>query len=219
MARAWQTRSPPLPPFQTLPRPGSLPVAPPAPTPADPARKVKKIKLTGASFGTPSTPSYAAAPDVSTKLRLGPSGVSSAASPAPSTPSITLKLGGNRVTSGPSASLPSLPALPPVQSSLPPPQAPPYSSGSAVAGPSGYGSPTVAPSNMPALPNKEKKEKKEKDEDSAPSVPLVPTVPDTESGWMTGDLVCRLASSLRGLTLTRFGSFRATTRLRSTPTL
>jgi chromatin structure-remodeling complex subunit RSC1/2 len=196
MARAWQMRSPPLPPFQSLPRPGSLPGQGSAPAPSEPARKVKKIRLTGASLGTLGTPDPSSS-FPSTKLRLGPSGVSSAASPAPSTPSITLKLGGSRVTSGPPAGLPSLPALPLAAQPVAPSQAhaTPFDSGGAIAGPSGYAS-QAAPT-QPAPVKKEKKDRKrdrvEKDEDGedgTPAAPLVPTVPDSETGWMGGDLVC-----------------------------
>ncbi|GAA5854738.1 hypothetical protein JCM8547_004051 [Rhodosporidiobolus lusitaniae] len=190
MQRYWQD---PLPPFHTLPRPGSLPVAGPSSAQPDGGRKIKKIKLTGASVGTPSAPPANIVASGSTKLRIAPP----SASPAPSTPSLTLKLGGNRLQSTPSAPAPlatsSLPALPPV-----PPSGPPALSTGATAPSSSAVTPAPAPSRRPsssaaiaAATAERKAEKAEKEdgegEEGAPSAPSVPTFPDVENGWMRDD--------------------------------
>ncbi|GAA6041769.1 hypothetical protein JCM8097_008324 [Rhodosporidiobolus ruineniae] len=188
MARSWQSFSPPLPDFRTLPRPGSLPQpSAAAAAPPDSSRKVKKLKLTGASLGTPSTPTATLAG--STKLRLAPP--SASASPAPSTPSLTLKLGGGRAppaaAATPATALPPLPANIP---QLPSTSGPPTSSTPAAFSPSV----TAALPPMPAatgpssaiVPKKEEKEDGEGED--GPPIVLVPTVPDVESGWMTGEI-------------------------------
>ncbi|BGP37534.1 hypothetical protein JCM10450v2_001438 [Rhodotorula kratochvilovae] len=170
MERLWRERAPPLPPFESLPRPGSLPLSAPAP---DAERKPKRIKLTGSLAG-PSTPSAALGAPGSTKLRIGPS-----ASPAPATPSLTLKLGGSRAppTPAPPPPLPGLPVTPAqavVQPDLP-----------------------VAPSSagresrdLSVAPGSGAFEHGADGEDGAGGTPSAtfPTIPDVESGWMSGDV-------------------------------
>ncbi|GAA5949966.1 hypothetical protein JCM10213_004270 [Rhodosporidiobolus nylandii] len=172
MQRLWDERTPPLPPFASLPRPGNLP--PTASTLADPNRKVKRIKLTGASIASPApaTPAASLAASGSTKLRLAGPSASSSSSPAPvpGTPSFTVKLGGNRVAP------PATPgALPPLPTGFP--QLPPVPSAAPSSG--------RAPSQPPASAGK--KAEKDDDDEGTPAA-LVPTIPDTESGWMGGDL-------------------------------
>ncbi|GAA5951380.1 hypothetical protein JCM3765_002464 [Sporobolomyces pararoseus] len=185
MKHVWQERSPPLPPFDSLPRPGSLPAVPPSlpPTTApESERKVKRIKLTGASLGSSAT-----------KIRIGgPSTSAATPPPAPSTPGITLKLGGrtaasNLANSTPSAALPSLPPL-----NLPNlPAPPPLASTSSYMGPEtnrGERGESTAPTT------KKKKRKQSIDpegdgEGAGESSGLhAITVSDPESGWLGGHI-------------------------------
>ena len=196
MKQAWQERSPPLPPFDSLPRPGSLPApAPPAPAPTggESDRKVKRLKLTGASLGSSST-----------KIRLGgpatpaPAPAPNPATPTP-TPGITLKLGGRTAASNITAASPApLPSLPPLtlpnlpldgaQSSASPhvtqeiPVEPIHQSGGERAG-----------SAAPTKKESKKKRKQSVDPDGEGDVeeeqvgPQVATIADSESGWMSDD--------------------------------
>lgn len=169
MERLWRERTPPLPPFEGLPRPGAL-TAPAAP---EPERKVKRIKLAG-SFATPSTPTASLSGAGSTKLRIGPS--ASSASPAPTHQPLTLKLGGNRPPSAtPSTSLPVLPSDASRMASpgLPTP--------SAAAGPVDNITPGAVAEGYGA----------EAEDGGAAGTPAftIPTIPDIENGWFGGDLV------------------------------
>ncbi|GAA6009989.1 uncharacterized protein JCM10292_000741 [Rhodotorula paludigena] len=168
MERLWRERTPPLPPFEGLPRPGAL-TAPAAP---EPERKVKRIKLAG-SFATPSTPTASLSGAGSTKLRIGPS--ASSASPAPTHQPLTLKLGGNRPPSAtPSTSLPVLPSDASRMASpgLPTP--------SAAAGPVDNITPGAIAEGYGA----------EAEDGGAAGTPAftIPTIPDIENGWFGGDL-------------------------------
>ncbi|BGP29735.1 hypothetical protein JCM10296v2_001480 [Rhodotorula toruloides] len=173
MERLWRERCPPLPPFESLPRPGAAAPPPVAPSPAEPERKVKRIKLTG-SLG-----SSAASPGLAAHTPTTPS------APGPTKPTLTIKLGGNRQTVGAAggigasgAGLPPLPTLPTL------PTLPAHGSDrQQVTG--GYGSSQAEASTARAV----KAESAGPDGDDAPSTtPAVPTVPDTESGWMGGDI-------------------------------
>ncbi|GAA5913718.1 hypothetical protein JCM6882_002325 [Rhodosporidiobolus microsporus] len=189
MERLWQERSPPLPPFHSLPRPGSLPLAQPAPAPTDSARKVKRIKVTGASIGGPATPSASLAASGSTKLRIATPAAS--ASPAPATPSLTLKLGGPRPSATPSAAAGAGVALPPLPmpaQQLPPAPVPADSGGALAA--SSSSAQQHAPQAPAAAASGSSSKKVEKDEDAEDGTPSAPvqTTPDVESGWLSGDL-------------------------------
>ncbi|GAA5821514.1 hypothetical protein JCM10212_000922 [Sporobolomyces blumeae] len=192
MQRLWQERCPPLPPFESLPRPGSLPAAPapaPAPTPAPESdRKVKRLKLTGASLGSSAT-----------KIRLGgPAAPPPAASPPPSIPALTLKLGGRPASSSaaPQVGEPVLPALPATQS----PTAPVQPTASTSTQPDiettdGSSRPRAdrSASAAPAKKDSKKKGKQaendgEGDGDEGLGGASLATVPDPESGWMGNDL-------------------------------
>ncbi|GAA5841640.1 hypothetical protein JCM11251_004238 [Rhodosporidiobolus azoricus] len=184
MERLWEERSPPLPPFQSLPRPGSLPLASSAPPPTDSARKVKRIKVTGASTAGPATPSANLAASSTTKFRIAtPAG---SASPAPATPSLTLKLGGSRPAGAPSGGSSSAGALPPLP--LPAQQVSPIpvpaDSGGAVAGPSTGVSPLTSSTVVSAA---KRADKDDDAEDGPMSAPVV-TVPDVESGWLNEEV-------------------------------
>lgn len=193
MRRVWQERSPPLPPFDSLPRPGTIPAvnqSMPTPSASESERKVKRIKLTGASLGGSST-----------KIRLGgPSTPAPAPSPATATPGITLKLGGRTAASnlGTPAALPSLPPL--NLPNLPPP--PPVPSTSALASPGVSGE-----RGSSAVPTKKESKKKRKQQSVDPdgdgegvvgnAGPPIATVPDLESGWMANDNVSDLYKSFQ----------------------
>ncbi|GAA5823811.1 hypothetical protein JCM3770_003011 [Rhodotorula araucariae] len=172
MERLWRERTPPLPPFESLPRPGALPLPTAA---ADPERKPKRIKLTGSLAG-PSTPAASLGTQGSTKLRLGPS---ASASPVPTTPSLTLKLGGSRAPPIPGPppplpSLPSAPAHPAIQPDLP-------AASSSARGQS---------RDLSVVPGSGAPDHGGDGEDGAGGTPSAtfPTIPDVESGWMMGDL-------------------------------
>jgi len=177
MERLWRERAPPLPPFESLPRPGSLPA--PSPAAPDAERKPKRIKLTGALAGGPATPSPGLVAPGAVKHRNGPS-----ASPAPpaATPSLTLKLGGSRAppTPAPPPPLPSLPAMPSLVSATMPDL--PVASTSA----GGTASRDISVAPTPSAP-----EGGAEGEDGAAGTPgpSLPTIADVESGWMSGDVV------------------------------
>ncbi|GAA6003570.1 hypothetical protein JCM10207_000393 [Rhodosporidiobolus poonsookiae] len=180
MERLWRERSPPLPAWEALLRPGFLPNAAPAATPAasDAGRKVKRIKLTGASLGTPSTPTATLAGPNSTKLRIAPPSASPAPSPAPSTPSLTLKLGGNRAAAPESGSpFPqvALPQLPPALGTA---------STSAAPSPAVETPPAAGPS---AKSSKKAEREAEADEDGEPAA-AINSIPDVDPGWLGGEL-------------------------------
>jgi len=197
MKRLWQERSPPLPHFDSLPRPGSLPLPtaaapPPVPTPApDSDRKVKRLKLTGASLGSSAT-----------KIRLGGPSTSTPAPPsAPSTPGITLKLGGRTAASNvaPPASNSvdsALPALPSLHlPNLPVHPVPSTSHLNQEVGDTPGRK--RADRSVSAIPHKSSKKKGkqaadpdgEGEGDEEHGGPPLATVPDPESGWMGGDVV------------------------------
>ncbi|GAA5908307.1 hypothetical protein JCM8208_000372 [Rhodotorula glutinis] len=176
MERLWRERAPPLPPFESLPRPGSLPA--PQPTAPDTERKPKRIKLTGALAGGPSTPSPGLVAPSAVKHRNGPS-----ASPAPpsATPSLTLKLGGSRAppTPAPPPPLPSLPSMPALLPATMPDL--PVASTSAA----GTASRDISVAPGPGAP-----EAGAEGEEGAAGTPgpSLPTIGDVESGWMSGDV-------------------------------
>ncbi|GAA5953767.1 hypothetical protein JCM21900_006450 [Sporobolomyces salmonicolor] len=209
MSQLWQQRTPPLPPFESLPRPGSLPFT--AAAAPEPERKVKRLKLTGASLGTASATSSATPPASrpSTKIRINPPAPApappsaSSASPAPSTPAITLKLGGKTAAttappapSAPAAQYPAgpqqLPALPDTVASTSAQVSPDAGD---TAGRDARKRAREEERSSSAAPKKEPKKKgKEVDADGdgegeeGHSGPPIVTIPDVESGWMTDEL-------------------------------
>lgn len=181
MERLWRERSPPLPQWETLVRPGQTPAATPAPvTEREPDRKVKRIKLTG-SLAHSSGGGSASVPSPAPLNALA----STSAAPSPSTPSLTLKFGGGRLNP-----------------SLAPSAAPQWAGDVPVAGPASQ-SPSMITGDVPVVPAGPSTstdvlvagappkgaalEGGGGDEET--KHPSIPTIPDVESGWLAGPAV------------------------------
>ncbi|KAG0655235.1 hypothetical protein C6P46_001101 [Rhodotorula mucilaginosa] len=173
MERLWRERSPPLPAYETLVRPGQAPPAqaPFAPaavaSPREPERKVKRIKLTGSLASSTAGSAATTAPSPNP-----PSASMITAQPAPA-PSLTVKLGGGRLT----------PSLASTSQ---------YADSSAVASTSRSPS-AVAPGTQSARQDSEDATVRTgataaaegaTGEETKP--PSIPTIPDVESGWLSG---------------------------------
>lgn len=175
MERLWRERSPPLPAYETLVRPGQAPPAQ-APfasaavaSPREPERKVKRIKLTGslASSTAGSAATTAPSPNPQPASTI-------TAQPAPA-PSLTVKLGGGRLT----------PSLASTSQ---------YADSSAVASTSRSPS-AAAPGPQSARQDSEDATVRTggaagegaTGEETKP--PSIPTIPDVESGWLSGPAV------------------------------
>ncbi|GAA5875443.1 hypothetical protein JCM3774_002985 [Rhodotorula dairenensis] len=175
MERLWRERSPPLPAYETLVRPGQAPPAQTSSvaTPKEPERKVKRIKLTGSlassTAGSAATASSSPRPQTS----LPPSAIPAHPSPAPS---LTVKLGGGRLT-------PSL--VPPphhgdVQTAASTSQSP-----SAVLQEStGMQSQRQDSEDVPSLGARPERTEGAPGEEAKPAA--MPTIPDAENGWLSG---------------------------------
>ena len=176
MERLWRGRSPPLPAYETLVRPGQAPPAqaPFAPaavaSPREPERKVKRIKLTGSLASSTAGSAATTAPSPNP-----PSASMITAQPAPA-PSLTVKLGGGRLT----------PSLASTSQ---------YADSSAVASTSRSPS-AVAPGTQSARQDSEDATVRTgataaaegaTGEETKP--PSIPTIPDVESGWLSGPAV------------------------------
>lgn len=175
MERLWRERSPPLPAYETLVRPGHAPPAQ-APfasaavaSPREPERKVKRIKLTG-SLASSTTGSAATA-----ALSPNPQSASMTTTQGAPAPSLTVKLGGGRLT----------PSLGSTSH---------YADSSAVASTSR--SPSAnAPGTQSARQDSEDATVRTgaaaaegpTGEETKP--PSIPTIPDVESGWLSGPAV------------------------------
>ncbi|BGP53612.1 hypothetical protein JCM8202v2_001179 [Rhodotorula sphaerocarpa] len=178
MERLWRERSPPLPQWETLVRPGQTPAATPAPvTERETDRKVKRIKLTG-SLAHSSGGGSASVPSPAPLNALA----STSAAPSPSIPSLTLKFGGGRLNP-----------------SLAPSAAPQWAGDVPVAGPASQ-SPSMITGDVPVVPagpststdvlvagappKGAAQEGGGGDEET--KHPSIPTIPDVESGWLAG---------------------------------
>lgn len=203
MERLWRERSPPLPPFETLFRPGQTPSAPPppqqpaAPTGADsePERKVKRIKLTGSLAGGSTGSS------VPTLDNLPPIASTSSVSSAAGTPTLKLKLGGPRptpVAAPPPRANPSPAAAPVPEHSAPAPIAP--TQPDLVVGPvadiavdstaSTSTASTTHPSAVAVTATSTVTGAGTGDDETKPAAAsTVPTIADVESGWLDGPAV------------------------------
>ena len=175
MERLWRERSPPLPAYETLVRPGQAPPAQ-APfasaavaSPREPERKVKRIKLTGSLASSTAGSAATTAPSPNPQLAS-----TTTAQPAPA-PSLTVKLGGGRLT----------PSLASTSQ---------YADSSAVA--------SISRSPSAAAPGPQSARQDSEDatvrtggaaaegatgEETKP--PSIPTIPDVESGWLSGPAV------------------------------
>lgn len=181
MERLWRERSPPLPAYETLIRPGQAPptqMSSIAGAPAkEPERKVKRIKLTGSlasSTAGSAAPAQASSPHP--QASLPPSAAPAYTSPAPS---LTVKLGGGRLT----------PSLAPTQQ---------HGDASTMASTSQSPS-TVAQEStvaqgqrqdsedVPSLSARPERTEGAPGEDAKPAA--IPTIPDAETGWLGGPAV------------------------------
>lgn len=209
MQTLWNERSPPLPPFHALPRPGSF--GPTAGSSKDVDKhKPKRIKITSSLAG-PST-STPAPMRTSVKPRLMNMG---AGPSTPATPSITLRLGSKAAPA---------PTPAPVFY-LTEPRAPQEGGDEAVPSSVRKRARDDSPGSLAAaggVPQESRKERKarekaakqaakaaakEKDEEEGDggegSGASFPGIPDEDSGWMGGDTVSRLSFFAEGFRLTR----------------
>ncbi|GAA5993188.1 hypothetical protein JCM10908_001332 [Rhodotorula pacifica] len=176
MERLWRERSPPLPAYETLVRPGQTP--PVSQTPSftstaskEPERKVKRIKLTGSLASSAAGPAATPRPQAPTPTSM------TASQPVSAPQSLTVKLGGGRVTPSlaPTSRLSDSPATAAISRS---PSA--LAQESAPTQSARQDSEDVAGSSAQMGQGEEGAP----GEEAKP--PAIPTIPDVESGWLSG---------------------------------
>jgi chromatin structure-remodeling complex subunit RSC1/2 len=193
MKKLWDERTPPLPPFANLMRPGTLgPMA--GPSTGDSERKAKRIKIKSSSLAPPHPETPTASGSTSSgRITVKPRPAQPQAAPATpsSNPPITFKLSRPAAPYDapmtPSMQTP-LPALPPVHLTMP-----------AVAGPSGGAELPPAP----VVIHETRKDKRAREKlakmmaKAASGTPGAEQgepvsfagIPDADPGWLSGDMV------------------------------